>query len=96
MAPRYVDDSWFNSEIPYEDDEALSAMEKELKELIYEFVLRDILNVNVNNTDDEEDDDDNDDDEDEDDDEDDNDNDPNDNNEEEEFDEVMVAYVDQY
>lgn len=89
MTPRYVDECWFNFEMPFDEDIALSALEKEYQNLIQEIENRDqpvdVALPNSDNEDEDEDEDNEDDDDDEDDD------DEDDNEEDDEFEEDEVV-----
>ena len=90
MTPRYVDECWFNFEMPFDEDYALNALEKEYQNLIQEIENRDQpIDVALPTSDNEDDDDDDEDNEDDDDDEDD---DEDDNEEEDEFEDDDVAF----
>ncbi|KAH9388731.1 hypothetical protein TYRP_008076 [Tyrophagus putrescentiae] len=93
LTPRYVDDCWFSFDTPFDEDLALSTLEKEYQNLIQEIENRDQpVDVALNNSDndeDEDEDEDNEDDDDEDQSEDDDDEDDNEEDDEFEEDEVV-------
>lgn len=92
MTPRYVDECWFNFEMPFDEDFALNTLEKEYQNLIQEIENRDQPNDVALPSSDNEDDEDEDEDNEDDDDEDDDDDDEDDNEEDDEFEEDDVPF----
>ncbi|KAI2801033.1 hypothetical protein BLOT_013561 [Blomia tropicalis] len=97
LTPRYVDEFWFNFEMPFDEDLALNALESDYRNLIQEIENRDQrYNQNIPTTEiveNNEEEDDNEDEEDEEEDDDEDDDDDNDDDDEFEDDEGPLNYL---